>query len=83
MDEATKKTIPFLAWWVAYAVVGALIFLLCGSLLRLTTLDDTSTIFLSMLMTMGGGWLGANAVQRRVARRLDASSRREPKFGPG
>lgn len=74
MDDATRKTLPFAAWWAAYTVIGGATFVLSNLLLRLSAVEDMTAVFLSVLLTVGLGWLGASWVQRMVARRVAASA---------
>lgn len=80
VDEATTtRALPFVAFAIAYVLVGGAIFSVSNALLRHSSLDDPDVILLSVLLTVGLGWAMASAVARTVERRLrDADGSKLP-----
>ena len=58
VDEATTtRALPFVAFAIAYVLVGGAIFSVSNALLRHSSLDDPDVILLSvLLLTVGLGW---------------------------
>jgi hypothetical protein len=71
VDQATKPTLLFAVWLIAYVTIGGAGFLISSQVIERTTLDGLLAIVVSAAVTIVLAWLAASWVQRRVAARLD------------
>lgn len=70
VNAATKPTVLFAVWLVAYVVIGGAVFLVSNQLIERTAMHGLSAIIVSAALKIALGWFAASWVQRWVATRL-------------
>ncbi|MFC7486288.1 hypothetical protein ACOCJ7_13650 [Knoellia sp. CPCC 206453] len=70
MNDTRQSLVLFVAWCVAYVVIGGLVFVIAGAVVDQTGHDGMLGVVIPVGLAVLLGWLSASWVQRRLAARF-------------